>query len=212
MSMYETLPFRPVADSEIERLVADRPLATLVSSDEGRMLATPLPLVLQRDVGGERVLIGHLARRNRQHEMLKRNPHALATFTGAQGYIASSWLRRRHYAPTWNYEFVQFDLEVTLTDNPEAILEALDALIAHAESPYPRPWRSAEMGPRLQQLAQHIVAFRARVLDVRAQFKLGQGEPADVAEDVHAALARYGHFELAAAMQRHERLAAARVG
>jgi transcriptional regulator len=212
MSMYESLPFRPAADSEVDRVVAGRPLATLVSSDAGRMLATPLPLVLQREVGGELVLIGHLARRNPQHDMLKRNPHALATFTGAQGYIASSWLRRRHYAPTWNYEFVQFDLEVTLTDTPKEILEALDTLIAHAESPYPRPWRSAEMGPRLHQLAQHIVAFRARVLDVRAQFKLGQGEPADVVEDVHAALARYGYLELAAAMRRHERLAAAHAG
>ena len=91
MSMYESLPFQPAADSEIDRLVAAHPLASLVSSDGGRMLATPLPLILQRDAEGSRVFIGHLARRNPQHEMLKRNPRALATFTGAQGYIASSW-------------------------------------------------------------------------------------------------------------------------
>jgi transcriptional regulator len=209
MSMYESLPFQPAADSEIERLVAAHPLASLVSSDAGRMLATPLPLILQRDADGSRVFIGHLARRNPQHEMLKRSPRALATFTGAQGYIASSWLRSRRYAPTWNYEFVQFELDVAIIDTPEETLFALDTLIEHVEAPYPNPWRSAEMGPRREQLAQYIVPFRARVIDTHAQFKLGQGEPQDVIEDTHAALARYGQFELAEAMRRHERLATA---
>lgn len=211
MSMYERLPFRPVVDTEVDRLVADRPLATLISSDADRTIATPIPLVLERDTDGERVLIGHLARRNPQYEMLKRNAHAVAVFTGAQGYIASSWLSRRHFAPTWNYEFAQFDLEVMIVETPEGIRNALDMLIAHVEAPYPRPWSSAEMGPRFDHLAQHIVAFRARVLDVRAQFKLGQGEPPDVIKDTHTALAQYGHLELAAAMRRQERLAAAGV-
>ena len=209
MSMYESLPFQPAADSEIERLVAAYPLASLVSSDAGRMLATPLPLILQRDADGNRVFIGHLARRNPQHEMLKRNPRALATFTGAQGYIASSWLRSRHYAPTWNYEFVQFELDVAIIDTPQETLFALDTLIEHAEAPYPNPWRSAEMGPRREQMAQYIVPFRARVLETRAQFKLGQGESQEVLEDTYAALARYGQFELAEAMRRNERLAPA---
>lgn len=209
MSMYESLPFQPAADSEIERLVAAHPLASLVSSDAGHMLATPLPLILQRGADGGRVFIGHLARRNPQHEMLKRNPRALAIFTGAQGYIASSWLRSRHYAPTWNYEFVQFELDVAIIDTPEEILFALDTLIEHVEAPYPNPWRSAEMGPRRWQLAQHIVPFRARVVATHAQFKLGQGETQEVLDDTHAALARYGQFELADAMRRHERLATA---
>lgn len=208
--MYESLPFQPAAASEIERLVAAHPLATLVSSDAGRMFATPLPLILQRDADGGRVFIGHLARRNPQHEMLKRNPRALATFTGAEGYIASSWLRSRRYAPTWNYEFVQFELDVAIIDTPEEILFALDTLVEHVEAPYPNPWNSAEMGPRREQLAQYIVPFRARVLETRAQFKLGQGDPADVLEDTHAALARYHQFELSEAMRRHERLAAQR--
>ena len=204
--MYESLPFQPAADSEIERLVAAYPLASLVSSDAGRMLATPLPLILQRDADGNRVFIGHLARRNPQHEMLKRSPRALAIFTGAQGYIASSWLRNRRYAPTWNYEFVQFELDVAIIDTPEETLFALDTLIEHVEAPYPNPWRSAEMGPRREQLAQYIVPFRARVIATQAQFKLGQGDPQDVVEDTYAALARYGQFELAEAMRRHERL------
>jgi len=99
---------------------------------------------------------------------------------------------------------------VAIIDTPEETLFALDTLIAHVEAPYPNPWRSAEMGPRREQMAQYIVPFRARVLATHAQFKLGQGEPQDVIADTHAALARYGQFELAEAMRRHERLVAQR--
>lgn len=207
MSMYEQLPFQPADPSEIDRLVSDHPLATLVSADQGRMLATPLPLILQRDAAsGEAALIGHLSRRNPQLAMLQRQPRALATFTGAQGYIASSWMGNRRYAPTWNYEFVQFELDVAIEDSPEHTMRALELLSAHVEAPYPNPWQPAEMGARLAHLAQYIVPFRARILDTRAQFKLGQGDPADALADAYAGLSRYGGHELAAAMRRHEQL------
>ncbi|RZL06280.1 MAG: FMN-binding negative transcriptional regulator [Rubrivivax sp.] len=207
MSMYEQLPFQPANPGEIDRLVAAFPLATLVSADQGRMLATPLPLILQRDAAsGEAHLIGHLARRNPHLAMMQRQPRALATFTGAQGYIASSWMSNRRYAPTWNYEFVQFELDIQVEDSPEQILRALELLSAHVEAPYPNPWQPAEMGPRLAQLAQYVVPFSARILETRAQFKLGQGDPADARADAYAGLARYGNHELAAAMRRHEEL------
>ncbi|WP_457391610.1 FMN-binding negative transcriptional regulator [Roseateles sp. P5_E1] len=207
MSMYEQLPFQPANRGEIDRVVADFPLATLVSADEGRMLATPLPLILERDAAsGEARLIGHLSRRNPQFALLQRQSRALATFTGAQGYIASSWMDNRRYAPTWNYEFVQFELDVRIEDSPEQLLRALELLSAHVEAPYPNAWRPAEMGPRLEQLAQYIVPFSARILETRAQFKLGQGDPADARADAYAGLSRYGGHQLAAAMRRHEEL------
>lgn len=46
------------------------------------------------------------------------------------------------------------------------------------------------MGARKAQLAQHIVALRARILDTQTQFKLGQGDPPDVMADTRAGLER----------------------
>lgn len=48
--------------------------------------------------------------------------------------------------------------------------------------------------------------FSARILETRAQFKLGQGDPADARADAYAGLDRYGNHQLAAAMRRHEEL------
>ncbi len=203
--------FLPALPSEIDRLVAEYPLALVISADaEGNPQATPLPLVLQRDAAGNGVLVGHFSRKNPQLDRIRQQPRALVAFSGTQGYIATSWFKDRRYAPTWNYEAVHFTVDIELDDRPEAAAAALETLIAHAEAPYPNPWRSQEMGPRFAQLAQYIVPFQARILATEAQFKLGQGDPADVLRDTYAGLARYGKHELAAAMRRNQQLQAQR--
>lgn len=203
--------FQPALPSEIDRLVAEYPLALVISTAaDGSPQATPLPLVLERDAEGKGLLVGHFSRKNPQLGVIRQQPRALVAFSGAQGYIATSWFKDRRYAPTWNYEAVHFTVDIELDDRPEAAAAALQTLIAHAEAPYPDPWQSREMGPRFAQLAQYIVPFRARILATEAQFKLGQGDPADVLRDTYAGLARYGKHELAAAMRRNEQLLAQR--
>ncbi|WP_284619881.1 FMN-binding negative transcriptional regulator [Aquabacterium humicola] len=195
--------FRPTDEREIDRLVAAYPLALVISAVDGDLQASPLPLVLQRDTGGRGVLIGHFSRFNPQLALVRRERRALVAFSGAQGYISSSWLRERRYAPTWNYQAVHFKVEIELDDRAGAAREALETLIAHADSAYPNPWRIDEMGPRFDHMVTAIVPFRATILDTQVQFKLGQGDPPSVLEDGIAGLVRYGRLELAHAMLRH---------
>lgn len=199
--------FRPTSDSEIDRMVAAYPLALVISTVDGDTQASPLPLVLQRDSEGRGTLIGHFSRFNPQVELVKRERRALVAFSGAQGYISSSWLRERKYAPTWNYQAVHFKVDIELDERPGAARKALETLIHHVDAPYPNPWSVEEMGPRFEQIATAIVPFRATILDTQVQFKLGQGDPASVLEDGIAGLTRYGNLELATAMMRHHALA-----
>jgi transcriptional regulator len=199
--------FRPTSDSEIDRMVAAYPLALVISTVDGDTQASPLPLVLQRDSDGRGTLIGHFSRFNPQVELVKRERRALVAFSGAQGYISSSWLRERKYAPTWNYQAVHFKVHIELDERPGAAREALETLIRHVDAPYPNPWSVDEMGPRFEQIATAIVPFRATILDTQVQFKLGQGDPDSVLEDGIAGLTRYGNLELATAMMRHHALA-----
>ena len=201
--------FRPTSDSEIDRMVAAYPLALVISAVNGDTQASPLPLILQRDSEGRGTLIGHFSRFNPQVELVKRERRALVAFSGAQGYISSSWLRERKYAPTWNYQAVHFKVDIELDERPGAARDALETLIRHVDAPYPNPWSVEEMGPRFEQIATAIVPFRATILDTQVQFKLGQGDPESVLEDGIAGLTRYGKLELAAAMVRHHALAQA---
>jgi transcriptional regulator len=198
--------FKPRDDRDIDRLVAAYPLALVISAVDGDLQASPLPLVLQRDAQGQGSLVGHFSRFNPQLEVVRRNGRALVAFSGAQGYVSSSWLRERQYAPTWNYQAVHFSVDIELQTGPGAARQALQTLIEQVDAPYPEPWRIEEMGPRFEQLATAIVPFRARILSTQVQFKLGQGEPATVLQDSLAALEKYGQFELASAMRRQHAL------
>ncbi|HSR65027.1 MAG TPA: FMN-binding negative transcriptional regulator [Xanthomonadaceae bacterium] len=188
--------------AEVDRLVADHPFALLVSATAQAPVATPLPLLLERDTDGSAWLVGHFARNNPQLAMLRRQPRALAVFTGAHGYMSPSWLRDRTQAPTWYYATVHFDVEVELLEQETATHDALERLVAHMEAGRADAWHAAELGARYPRLAAAVVAFRARIVATHARFKLGQGERDDVLADQCAALASDGQYALLAAMDR----------
>ena len=192
---------RPPSD-EVDRLVAEHPFALLVSAAAQTPVATPLPLLLEREADGGAWLIGHFARNNPQLDLLRQQPHALAVFTGAHGYMSPSWLRDRTQAPTWYYATVHFEVEVELLDHEAATHDALERLVTHMESGRDNAWHAAELGARYPKLAAAVVAFRARILATHARFKLGQGEREDVIADQRVALEREGGYALLAAMDR----------
>src|SRR3954468_24195060 len=85
------------------------PLATLVTSTttEG-LVATHLPLVLDRAAGPMGTLVGHVARANPQSRCIAGEaPEALVIFTGPDAYVSPEWYATKQetgrVVPTWNY-------------------------------------------------------------------------------------------------------------
>jgi transcriptional regulator len=176
--------FSARSHADLVRLIADHPLAWVVSQD---FQATPLPLIAETDVSGSIVsLLGHFARRNPQVAAFQGNPRGLILFQGPQGYISPRLVSKPDWAPTWNYTVVRF--EVTVAFAPEETDAAVRCLAGHLERDRRDPWRVEEMGSRYGQLRQHIIAFRARVHATHATFKLGQDEDAGTFEDIVAGL------------------------
>ena len=177
-------------DAQSERDLIDlvdpavgHPLAWLCSmSEAGGLQATPLPLLLKHDDAGRLLAVeGHFARSNPQVEALRRQPDALVLWMGVQGYVSPSWLSDRTQAPSWNYASAQCRVRVQFLENDETALTAhLDELARRFEAGRPGAWSVAEMGPRLQLLAQRVIAFRAEVVELRERYKLGQDERDDV--------------------------------
>jgi predicted FMN-binding regulatory protein PaiB len=192
--------FEPT-DAQVDVLVKAYPLGMLISPETDGMLATPLPLLLERH-SGRLTLLGHFARSNPHIEVVRAQSKAFITFSGPpQGYISPSWFADRSQAPTWNFATVHFDVDVRLMDRVQAASEAVTTLTQAMEQDRPRAWNVHELGVRRAQLIQHVVAFRATVLRTRAKFKLGQNERKDVLMQAIEGLQRDGHIELAAMMQ-----------
>jgi transcriptional regulator len=183
----------------VDRLIESHPFAQLVSVHDGAPVCTPLPLLLERK-GDAAWLIGHFARSNPQVSMLRRAPRAVAIFMGPHGYISPSWMRDRTQAPTWNYATVHCDIEVAFDESEQAGHAALERLVAHLEKDRPSAWTTGDMGARYDRLFTAVVAFRARILNTAAKFKLGQNERTDVFDDILGGLRRNGADDLADAM------------
>jgi transcriptional regulator len=194
--------YSPPSEADVTRLLVEHPFAWVVSHAAGEFAATPLPLRPVVDGHGAITeVLGHFARRNPHVELLRRAPRALLLFMGPHGYVSSSWLADRTRAPTWNYATAQFVVDVEFTDDPAATGAILRDLIEAMEQGRPQAWSADDMGARYDRLLGGIVAFRARVVEQRVKFKLGQDERDAEYADITRALTAAGGGELLEWMQ-----------
>jgi transcriptional regulator len=171
------MKFLPGSSDDLLRLIAEHPLAWLVSNSSRGFEATPLPLVAETNADGELVaLIGHCSRFNAQVEDLHHDDRAVILFCGPHGYISPSMVSQKHWAPTWNFAVAV--ISVTVEFEPDNTLVAIDKLVEHMEADQVVPWTLGDVGNRLEPLMSRIIGFRALVSSIDARFKLGQEESA----------------------------------
>ena len=181
-------PFLPREPADVTALVRAYPLCWVVSGDADDRHATPLPLLAEPDeTGGVASLLGHFARSNPQVAALDRDPAATILCMGPQGYITPRLVSNPTWGPTWNYAVTRFDVDIRFV--PQENDAALSQLAAALEADAPEPWTPARMGPRYDQLARHIVAFRATVRAAHPRFKLGQDEADATFDEIVSGLA-----------------------
>lgn len=186
---------------DLADLAATHPLAWLCSVGPSGLMATPLPLLLQRAADGRLLAVeGHLARTNPQVAALQAQPDALLLWMGVQGYVSPSWMADRTQAPTWNYASAQCRVHVRFDEGD--VVPHLRTLVDAHEAGRPDAWSMDEMGARLHLLAPRVIGFRAEVVQLQERYKLGQDERDDVFADILAGLDAGGPSVLAAWMRR----------
>lgn len=179
--------FVPREPADIAALIAEYPLAWVVSCGEEGHAATPLPLLAETDGEGQTTaLFGHFARSNPQVALLERSPKAMILFQGPHAYVPPRIVSTPTWGPTWNYAVIRF--EVTVEFVPDETKAAVARLAAALEADRPDPWVPERMGARHEELARHIIAFRAHVRETHARFKLGQDERPETFDEIVAGL------------------------
>lgn len=203
MNAAVTSIFCAQSPADLIDLVRAQPLAWIVSGAAAQLDASVLPVQLVCDEEGrpER-LLGHFGRGNPQLRALAQAPQATVLLLGPHGYISPSWFRDRTQAPTWNYAWAVFDVEIELRDTPADAEALLDGLVAQMEAQRPVAWRIADMGERYARLSAGVVGFHAQIKSVRSKFKLGQDERGDVFADIVQGLDLLGQVALAEWMRR----------
>jgi transcriptional regulator len=197
-------------DPEVVReLIREHPWSTLVSSNEGALVASHYPVLLDEDAA-DLTLLTHVGRPDDQvHGFGDRE--VLLIVQGRHGYISPSWyVPGATPAPTWNFS-VAHCYGVPEILSAEENMRVLTKLVAHferhVEEPMPLdPQRGA-------QLAQGTVGLRIPVTRFICKLKLSQDKDPISQRQVMAALRSpgpYQHPELAQDMERALRLDQAR--
>jgi len=190
------------SQDDVLKLLQAQPMAWLVSAGGEDAAFTPLPLRAALDADGRLLALqGHLARRNPHVARLRRDPIAQALVMGPHAYVSPSWLDDRTQAPSWNYAAAVFELEVSLSDEPQAIEDELRALVTRMEGARPNAWTLEEMGDRYARLAQGVTALRGAITRTRSTFKLGQDERDHDFAQLLAGLSRSGEAQVVQWMQ-----------
>ena len=141
--MYTPPAFRIENLPEMHDIMRAARLATLVTTTDQGLLATPLPLFLVPDEGEFGTLYGHLARANPQSSQPAVG-EALVLFAGPDAYVTPSWYATKQetgrVVPTWNYVAVHAYGTPEFFDDPDRLREVVTRLTNLHEEPRAEPW------------------------------------------------------------------------
>jgi transcriptional regulator len=181
----------PFAASDREKLfqaIDDYSFGLLVSGAGESLVASHLPLLLDREAGKQGTLVGHMARANSQWQSAAGQP-ALAVFSGPHAYISPTWYAAPRTVPTWNYVAVHAYGKLELIEDEPTVLALLHRTVKRYEASQPEPWKLADQpADFIAGLAKQIVAFSIPIERLEGKWKLNQNHPAERRERVVAAL------------------------
>ena len=172
--MYVPSSFAATDLRQLHDFIEQHSFGTLVSHDGSESSASHLPLLLERNLGAQGGLLGHMARANPQWKQLADSP-VLAMFTGPHAYVSPSWFESKQVVPTWNYVAVHVYGTFRLDDSRDRRLEIVRRYVEYYEATMDEPWSLESAGSDfIDGLLDAIVGFRIEIDRIEGKWKLNQ--------------------------------------
>jgi transcriptional regulator len=189
--MYVPSSFAPPDEASLYEAMERYSFAALISGRGEELVASHLPLLVDRTRGERGELLGHMARANGQWRSAA-GQHAMAVFSGPHAYVSPTWYEAAHVVPTWNYVAVHAYGRLELIEDAPESEQILRRTIEIYERSQPRPWRLQESPEWIAKLVAQIVAFRIPIERLEGKWKLNQNHPTERRAKVAAALEAQG--------------------
>jgi transcriptional regulator len=176
--MYLPNHFAEQRPEVLQTLVAEHPLGTLITVQNGQPCADEIPFLLDTQAGASGTLRAHVARANPLAQC--DGSSVLVVFRGPQTYISPSWYpsKAEHgkVVPTWNYVVVQARGTLRCIDKDPLLLRAqLEALTQSQEESLPQPWQMGEAPAQyLSQMMAAIVGIEISLDALVGKWKVSQ--------------------------------------
>jgi transcriptional regulator len=180
--MYVPAHFRQDDPAELHALIDAVPFATLVTVEEGRPIASHVPMLLDAHRGAKGTLVCHVARANPQWRAITPQTEALAIFLGTDAYVSPNWYTSKaehgRVVPTWNYVAVHAWGRVRLVDDSSELRALVTRLTRRHEAARPDPW-TVEDAPEsyVRDQLRGIVGLEIAIERIEGKWKLSQNRP-----------------------------------
>ncbi|WP_223587540.1 FMN-binding negative transcriptional regulator [Neobacillus bataviensis] len=170
--MYIPKYFKVTDVEEIWDFVQKNSFGTIVTTIQGKPIATHLPLRLIQK-GDDYYLTGHMAYGNPQWRTFETCEDVLVMFQGPNAYISSSWYGHEE-VPTWNYQAVHVYGKAIILERDE-LIEELTIMLEKYEENRENPVLWDKLSPQLlDSELKGIVGFKIKVGEIQAAYKLSQ--------------------------------------
>ena len=164
--------FKVTDFDEIREFIQDNSFGTIVTTKEGKPIATHLPLELHKQ-GEDYYITGHLAYANPQVKTFADdNENVLVMYQGPHAYISSSWYKSEN-VPTWNYQSVHIYGTASIMSEQE-LQEDLKLLLQKYEQHRKDPALWENLSSQTKKQIKGIVGFKIKIQEVQAASKLSQ--------------------------------------
>ena len=163
----------------LHKMMAEHPLAAVVTLGADGLIATHMPLVLEADGSEFGVLKGHVSRANLQWRTTNPDIDALAIFAGPQHYISPNWypgkLDDGKEVPTWNYVVVHAYGPLRIVEDADWMVAHLNSLVNTHEALFTAPWKVDDApADFIASLMRGIVGFELPIRRLEGKWKMSQ--------------------------------------
>lgn len=169
--MYIPKHFKIDDMDEIKKFITNNNFATIITSDNGRPVATHTPTMLNEE-NGEWTITGHISKGNAQWKTFDGHENTLLIFNGPHAYVSSAWYEGEN-VPTWNYQSIHLYGHCSLLSEKELQEDLVNLLEKHeGRSESGSTWENLSVDSQAQ--IKGIVGFKVKVLEVQAAYKMSQ--------------------------------------
>jgi transcriptional regulator len=166
----------------LHKLIDLHPFAALVTMGESGIVASHIPMVLDRTGGAAGILRGHLSRANTQWKDRRADVEALAIFSGPQHYISPAWYPEKQESgrvvPTWNYVVVHAYGPLRVIEDAAWLRPHLEKLTAMHEASAATPWTIDDAPEEyIASQIKGIVGVEMEIARLEGKWKLSQNRP-----------------------------------
>ena len=149
--------------------------ATIITSDNGKPIATHLPFVISKR-NDNIILTSHFAKANHQAEDFQTKK-ILTIFTEPHAYISPKFYTKKENVPTWNYLAVHTYGTAKIIEKEADVFRVLEEMIENFEAAYKKQWDELSFQYK-SRMAKGIVAFEIEVDELQFSKKLSQNKTA----------------------------------